>query len=58
MAPQAVGLPALPKMALVLHQKEAELDPVAARLADILLQATLQALPESAEAKENLRKVA
>ena len=58
MAPQALGLPALPKMALVLHQKEAELDPVAARLADILLQATLQALPEGAEAKENLRKVA
>ncbi|MFK0688337.1 LysR substrate-binding domain-containing protein [Mesorhizobium sp. IMUNJ 23033] len=58
MAPQAVGLPALPKMALVLHQKEAELDPVAARLADILLQATLQALPESAEADEVLREVA
>lgn len=58
MAPLVLGLPALPKMALVLHQKEAELDPVAARLADILLQATLQALPESAEAKENLRKVA
>ncbi|WP_192183604.1 LysR substrate-binding domain-containing protein [Mesorhizobium amorphae] len=58
MAPQALELPALPKMALVLHQKEAELDPVAARLADILLQAALQALPESAEAKENLPKVA
>ncbi|RJT39983.1 LysR family transcriptional regulator [Mesorhizobium waimense] len=58
MAPQVLGLPALPKMALVLHQKEAELDPVAARLADILLQAALQALPESAEADEGLRNVA
>ncbi|ANT50501.1 LysR substrate-binding domain-containing protein [Mesorhizobium amorphae] len=58
MAPLVLGLPALPKMALVLHQKEAELDPVAARLADILLQATLQALPESAEAKEKLPSAA
>ena len=58
MAPQVLGLPALPKMALVLHQKEAELDPVAVRLADILLQAALQALPESAEADEGLRNVA
>lgn len=51
MAPEVLGLPALPRMALVLHQKEAELDPVAARLADILLQAALQALPENAEAE-------
>jgi len=58
MAPEVLGLPALPKMALVLHQKEAELDPVAARLADILLQAALQALPENAEADDGLRNVA
>jgi DNA-binding transcriptional LysR family regulator len=58
MAPEVLGLPALPKMALVLHQKEAELDPVAARLADILLQAALQALPENAGADDGLRKVA
>jgi len=51
MAPEVLGLPALPKMALVLHQKEAELDTVAARLADILLQAALQALPENAVAE-------
>jgi len=58
MAPEALGLPALPKMALHLHQKDAELDPVAARLADILLQAAIEALPDSAETKENLLKVA
>lgn len=49
MTSEIAGLPALPKMALVLHRKEAELDPVAARLADILLQAALQALPEGAQ---------
>lgn len=58
MAPQVLGLPALPKMALVLHQKEAELDPIAARLADILLQAALQALPGNAQAHQDLRNVA
>ncbi|MDX8539123.1 MULTISPECIES: LysR substrate-binding domain-containing protein [Mesorhizobium] len=58
MASGTLGLPALPKMALVLHQKDAELDPVAARLAEILLQAAVEALPESAETKENLPKVA
>jgi DNA-binding transcriptional LysR family regulator len=46
MAPQVLGLPALPKLALVLQQKDAELDPVAARLAEILLQAAREALPE------------
>ncbi|RUU63864.1 LysR family transcriptional regulator, partial [Mesorhizobium sp. M7A.T.Ca.TU.009.01.1.1] len=50
--PEIAGLPALPKMALVLHQKDAELDPVAARLADILLQAALQALPRDERLKE------
>ncbi|RUX46660.1 LysR family transcriptional regulator, partial [Mesorhizobium sp. M4A.F.Ca.ET.050.02.1.1] len=58
MMPELLGLPVLPKIALVLHQREAELDPVAARLADILLQAALQALPESARANEALRHVA
>ncbi|RUX46537.1 LysR family transcriptional regulator, partial [Mesorhizobium sp. M7A.F.Ca.US.014.04.1.1] len=52
MTPEIAGLPALPKMALVLHQKDAELDPVAARLADILLQAALQALPRDERLKE------
>ncbi|MEP6565280.1 MAG: LysR substrate-binding domain-containing protein [Mesorhizobium sp.] len=58
MTPQLPGLPALPTMALVLHQKDAELDPVAARLADILLQAAIEALPEGARADERLREVA
>ncbi|TIX07921.1 MAG: LysR family transcriptional regulator, partial [Mesorhizobium sp.] len=49
-----LGLPALPKMALHLHQKDAELDPVAARLADILLQAALETLPESTVPKQKL----
>jgi DNA-binding transcriptional LysR family regulator len=56
--PGAFGLPALPRMALHLHQKEAELDPVAARLAEILLQAALETLPEGAKMKERLSKVA
>lgn len=58
MTPEIAGLPALPKMALVLHRKEAELDPVAARLADILLQAAIEALPEGSRANERLREVA
>ncbi|MDX8479974.1 LysR substrate-binding domain-containing protein [Mesorhizobium sp. VK24D] len=58
LAPGALGLPALPKMALHLHQRDAELDPVAARLADILLQSAFEALPESAETKGNLKAVA
>ncbi|CDX18444.1 Transcriptional regulator, LysR family [Mesorhizobium sp. ORS 3324] len=58
LAPGLLGLPALPKMALHLHQKDAELDPVAARLAEILLQSAIEALPESAETKEKLLKVA
>ena len=56
--PGAFGLPALPKMALHLHRKDAELDPVAARLAEILLQAAVEALPEGAQPTESLPKVA
>ncbi|RWD60359.1 MAG: LysR family transcriptional regulator, partial [Mesorhizobium sp.] len=58
LAPGVLGLPALPKMALHLHQKDAELDPVAARLAEILLQAAMQTLPEGARTGEGLREVA
>lgn len=57
-APGSLGLPALPKLALQLYRKDAELDPVARRLADILLQAALEALPEDAEMKEKLPEVA
>ncbi len=56
--PGALGLPALPKMALRLYQKDAELDPVAARLADILEQAAIEALPEGTEMRDRLREVA
>ncbi|MER8390561.1 hypothetical protein NKH10_01380 [Mesorhizobium sp. M1340] len=47
MTPEIAGLSALPKMALFLHRKEAEPDPIAARLGDILLQAALEALPQT-----------
>ncbi|MER8461036.1 LysR substrate-binding domain-containing protein [Mesorhizobium sp. M1300] len=57
MTPEIAGLPALPKMALFLHRKEAEPDPVAARLGDILLQAALEALPQTQTAPV-LRNVA
>jgi hypothetical protein len=57
MTPEIAGLPALPKMALFLHRKEAEPDPIAARLGDILLQAALEALPGSGDA-DGLRKAA
>ncbi|MCG7506233.1 LysR substrate-binding domain-containing protein [Mesorhizobium retamae] len=43
--PEASGLPALPKLGLRLHRKDAEGDPVTQRLADILLQAARTALP-------------
>ncbi|TPN74966.1 LysR family transcriptional regulator [Mesorhizobium sp. CU2] len=56
-APGVLDLPALPKLALHLHQKDAELDPVSARLAEILLQAAMEALPEGART-ERLREVA
>lgn len=58
MTPEVLGLPALPEMALFLHRKEAEPDPVAARLADILLQAALESLPENAQARAGLRSAA
>jgi DNA-binding transcriptional LysR family regulator len=48
MTPEIAGLPALPKMALFLHRRDAEPEPVAARLADILLEAARQALPGNA----------
>ncbi|MEW6634930.1 MAG: LysR substrate-binding domain-containing protein [Pseudomonadota bacterium] len=57
-APGALRLPALPRMALQLYQKDAELDPVAARLADILLQAAIEALPENAKAYDSMANVA
>ncbi|MER8950869.1 hypothetical protein [Mesorhizobium sp. M0809] len=57
MTPEIAGLPALPKMALFLHRKEAEPDPVAARLGDILLQAALETLPQTQPAPV-LRNVA
>ncbi|TPM32740.1 LysR substrate-binding domain-containing protein [Mesorhizobium sp. B2-3-5] len=50
--PEIAGLPALPKMALFLHRRDAEIEPVAARLADILMEAARQALPESTRASE------
>lgn len=58
LAPGMLDLPALPKMALHLHQRDAELDPVAARLAEILLQAAVETLPEGSRTDERLRKVA
>ncbi len=59
MTPEIAGLPALPKMALFLHRKDAEPEPVAARLADILLEAARQSLPENARADDSgLRNVA
>ncbi|TIN07194.1 MAG: LysR family transcriptional regulator, partial [Mesorhizobium sp.] len=54
-APGVLGLPLLPMMALHLHQKDAELDPV---LAEILLEAALDTLPEGARFGEGLRAVA
>lgn len=48
MTPEIAGLPALPKMALFLHRRDAEPEPVAARLGDILLEAARQALPGNA----------
>ncbi|MGY3611440.1 LysR substrate-binding domain-containing protein, partial [Bradyrhizobium sp. Lot11] len=45
--PEAVGLPALPKLGLVLHRAEAELQPAAARLAELVQQSVRGALPGS-----------
>ncbi len=57
MTPEIAGLPALPKMALYLHRRDAEPEPVAARLADILLEAARQALPDKVRT-DGLRAVA
>ena len=54
---EASGLPALPKLGLRLHRKDAEGDPVTQRLADILLQAARTALP-SDQNQARLRSVA
>lgn len=50
LAAGALGLPALPKLALHLHRKDAELEPVAARLGEILLQSASGSLPDTAQA--------
>ncbi|RUM23837.1 LysR family transcriptional regulator [Rhizobium vallis] len=44
LTPEAVGLPVLPKLGLVLHRAEAELQPAAARLAELVLQSVHGAL--------------
>jgi DNA-binding transcriptional LysR family regulator len=40
-----IGLPALPRLGLVLHRAEAEPEPAVARLAELVLQAVREALP-------------
>ncbi len=50
LAPGEAGLPALPKLDLVLHRAEAEASPATERLASIILQAvrqTVEAVPQS-----------
>lgn len=44
LAPEAVGLPDLPKLGLVLHRAEAELQPAGARLGALLLESVHDAL--------------
>ncbi|MBY5401591.1 MULTISPECIES: LysR substrate-binding domain-containing protein [Rhizobium] len=44
LAPGAIGLPDLPKLGLVLHRAEAEQQPAAARLAELVLQSVHGAL--------------
>ncbi|MGO7155438.1 LysR substrate-binding domain-containing protein [Rhizobium leguminosarum] len=44
LAPGAIGLPDLPKLGLVLHRAEAEPQPAAARLAELVLQSVHGAL--------------
>ncbi|WP_431674689.1 LysR substrate-binding domain-containing protein [Rhizobium leguminosarum] len=44
LAPGAIGLPNLPKLGLVLHRAEAEPQPAAARLAELVLQSVHGAL--------------
>ncbi|MER9653958.1 LysR substrate-binding domain-containing protein [Mesorhizobium sp. M0152] len=53
LTPEIAGLPALPKLALFLYSRDAEPEPVAARLADILLDAARQALPDGARANDD-----
>ena len=44
LAPETIGLPDLPKLGLVLHRAEAEPQPAAARLAELVLQSVHGAL--------------
>lgn len=46
LAPGTIGLPDLPKLGLVLHRAEAEAQPAAARLAELVLQSVHGALRE------------
>ncbi|MFF0951286.1 LysR substrate-binding domain-containing protein [Rhizobium leguminosarum] len=46
LAPRTIGLPDLPKLGLVLHRAEAEPQPAAARLAELVLQSVQGALRE------------
>ncbi|MBY3444414.1 LysR substrate-binding domain-containing protein [Rhizobium laguerreae] len=46
LAPEAIGLPDLPKLGLVLHRAEAEPQPAAARLAELVLQSVHGAVRE------------
>ncbi|MGO8103977.1 LysR substrate-binding domain-containing protein [Rhizobium leguminosarum] len=46
LAPKTIGLPDLPKLGLVLHRAEAEPQPAAARLAELVLQSVQGALRE------------
>jgi DNA-binding transcriptional LysR family regulator len=46
LAPGTIGLPDLPKLGLVLHRAEAEPQPAAARLAELVLQSVHGALRE------------
>ncbi len=47
LTPGVSGLPALPHMALNLHHKDADPDPVTGKLAEILIQGVMDALPEN-----------
>lgn len=46
LAPRTIGLPDLPKLGLVLHRAEAEPQPAAGRLAELVLQSVQGALRE------------
>ncbi|MCW1752543.1 LysR substrate-binding domain-containing protein [Rhizobium acaciae] len=47
LAPKTIGLPDLPQLGLVLHRAEAEPQPAAARLAELVLQSVQGALREA-----------